>query len=187
MLPPMLARVPSDFPLAAMDKWPAIAVIVMGYFVYDLIQRKIKADRDEKIAQVEADMRLKLVKELKDPALVEKVLQTKLDAGEDGVELADKEIDKLHAMAKLDEPDPRSKSAKLRATATSQVRWGLVLFLTGAALIFAALPFTAHVRPLWIPGLILAAIGLAIITFATMQRDIHKQIGIEGVGEEEVR
>ena len=172
-------------PLIAASSWPWWAFLALAWFAYDLINKKIQATRSERIAQVEADLKLKLAQRLQDPELVERVLATKIQIGDDSQD-ENENIAEAARRAAVEIHTTTSGQPVGSATRAHQtVGWGLTLFLMGGAFILAALPFAAGIAELWIPGLILAAIGLSLITFATMQKDIRKHVGLEEEGRTE--
>jgi len=163
---------------------PWYAWVAIAWFVSDLIQKGIKSRRDERIAQVEAEMKLKLAREITNPELVERLLKSRIRVGPDG----SWESDDDEAMEAAMDPGGRVRiSAEIGATSQGSaeervghfVLGGLVAFLMGGAFILAAQPFCADIQALWIPGLILGAVGLALLTYATMQKDIRRHTGFD--------
>ncbi len=156
------------------------AWIVVAYFVYKIITTAIESEKVTKVAKVDADLKRDLAKRIQDPEMIERIMGARVD--ENGNLLNPEEMASLreagvqvHWDSESQREDPSSTEAALGGGG-GLVLAGLICFFVGLAFCGVTY-FELGPKGLWIPGFICGAVGLALLTFATSQPQIKKQMG----------
>ena len=154
-----------------MDFWFFVLACVLISAVAKLLASAIDGQRDTRIAKVEADLKLKLIERLHDPELVRRVVEARLPL--------DKSLEAGAAVP--EEPGRAGSQANRPATGSGGifVLLGLTSFLVGIAFVIASL--AVNNRELILPGAICTAVGLALLTFATSQKQIRKHLDLDSI------
>ena len=159
---------------AGMSSW---VYVVIGYFVYQIIVKGIESDRAQRIAKTEAKLKIELVERLRDPDIVQQVLETRMS----GADASPDDGQALQVQLELGKQALAREKVKEHATRSSgSGGWlilpGLVCFLTGAAFITAHLLGGSRVSSgLLLPGLVCVAVGWALLAFVVYQKDQAKK------------
>ena len=148
--------------------------IALSYFMYRIIVTAIENERITKVAKIEAKLKQELMQRYSDPGAVERILSSKLHdphsmrhrvEHEDGAE--QERLASMEGAASTHTHEEQERKAR-----DGHLLGGLISFLLGLA--FCASAWLVNIEPLYIPGLLLGAIGLALLTFATSQQEIAK-------------
>lgn len=156
-----------------------LILIPVVWFVYRIVHTAIENDRIQKVARIEADLKLKLVEKLKDPELVLKVIESRLDSTASPQERVErKRPGRVEARAQVQLASSRP------GRAPRMVLGGMIVFLTGIAFIICSQVEHREFDELLLPGLLSCAVGLSLLTFATSQKEIRRMV--EDGGNEKV-
>ncbi|GEM_PF-3536459 len=160
-----------------------IVTLSLIFVSYKIIKLALKNEGAAKVAKIEARLKLDLAERIEDPELIRKIVEARLPL-EDHEDLEESrrgngrfeaEVS-LETGAKAREPGPRTG---LPSDMHGYVLWGLILFLVGTVVVVASYADAAGFGDLAFPGLITGAVGIALLSFATSQKHLRKQLGID--------
>jgi hypothetical protein len=159
--------------------WMTLLYLFGGYWLYRIIVTAIENERITKVAKIEARLKQELSQRYADPMAVERIMGARLhdpsqlrhraEHEHGGAGFAEHRTAQMQQAGEYFEARNEAERAKSR---DGHMLGGLITFLLGGAFCLSA--YIVHIDPLYIPGLLLAAIGLALLTFATSQQEIAK-------------
>ena len=161
-------------PLAASaDVGGEVVAIVLGSLgiFYMIVMKAMEHDKETKRMKLEAQLKMKLAENIDDPEVIDRIANLKVLQGEKPGD-AQQKIVVEHQKLALERARHDAKSSQPRIG--RYVLPGLICLLLGAGFVIAH-GSTSEAEGLIIPGCVLGAIGLSLLSYAVFLQDMAKK------------
>lgn len=146
-----------------------LSILVIAWLVYLVVTKAIEADRDAKLARVKADLKLRLLERIQDPAEVQRLLDRDFELSEEGMAL---QQDALRARARTEKESRKQRDSGWR------FGLGMMAFILGAVLI--ALSFGVRGgEEMMVTGGVFFGCGWALLAWYVFDRDQRRRARLE--------
>lgn len=149
-----------------------VAIILGGLgLVYMIVLKSLEHDKETKRMKLEAELKVKLAQNLDDPEVIERIANLKVLQGEKPGDAQQKIVEEHQRLA-LEKARLNAKSSEPRIG--RYVLPGLICLMLGIGFVIAD-QATNGQEDLSIPGYIVGAIGLSLLSYAVFLQDMAKK------------